>query len=231
MNRIGKFLAAIVAILAVSAAQANDGKILEINDEWMPVCYYGDAKTAMQELLSLDFDPALSSEEAKIEDGVLKTVQFDENGSVQQTIEVPACEGNTGEEIISTEGDYTSEITYSCFETMARIVENAKPVSSSASVKENAGIEKAVQDAEKRKNANQKGTKPVVTVTSDSNGIFGIKVSFNTSDEDEYGNYFLYQYLDGKKPKVELLSAHYSDDQGPTLKIFCTGWSEGKEIQ
>ena len=88
-----KILFAAVLMTCFSAA-AFAGQ-LRFNSQEKPVCYVGDAKSALKELLDIDYDPTLSngrvfkgSRDGKV---LLYAEQYDENGWLLQKFVVPPC--------------------------------------------------------------------------------------------------------------------------------------------
>ena len=67
--------------------------VYDKNEE--PVCYVGNARTALQELTAIDFDPALSG--GRILHGgiagapLLWAKQIDENGELLRKLVIPPC--------------------------------------------------------------------------------------------------------------------------------------------
>jgi hypothetical protein len=119
-----------------------------------------------------------------------------------------------------------SSVSYPCFETMARIYANAQALPDTLTGKEKAAVEAARWDALKR-SGDQKANEGLVAkgVVGAQGGLSGIKVEVGT--DPEYSDYYLYKF-DGER--LQLLSKHFGDDQGPEIHVVCKGWSIGQDI-
>ena len=88
--KIGTALATYLMFTSVAFASQ-----IQFNQDEAPVCYRGNAKTALTELLALDYDPVLKN--GRIIKGsrdgarLLYAEQIDENGSVQLRLMLPPC--------------------------------------------------------------------------------------------------------------------------------------------
>lgn len=87
-------LVAVTLLGALISIQALASQI-QVNQADEPVCYRGNPKSALEELLSLPYDPILKggrvfrgSRDGSI---LVYAVQIDENGWLQQTITLPPC--------------------------------------------------------------------------------------------------------------------------------------------
>ena len=89
-----KTMILIASLMFTSVAFASQ---LRLNADFEPVCYTGNPKSALKELLALDFDPALSN--GKIITGqrdgakLLFALLVDENGTLVKKYVVPPCSG------------------------------------------------------------------------------------------------------------------------------------------
>lgn len=226
-------LLALLTLSVFASASSADQIIADSNG--MPVCYDGYSYDALNELLNFDFDPALDESEAHVTNGNLVAPQFDEKGSHQQTITVPPCEGNTDFDKAPVQETETpvddlpkNMVSFACFETMANIYENTKPLTKDYDAKITDVIERAKKDAKKRaKKMNQKYEPVVYANIYADKYLHGLKIVFTSGEDDEYADYFLYTVAGDD---LQLMSSHFGDDQGPELEVYCQGWSEGVTI-
>ncbi|WP_413290899.1 hypothetical protein [Bdellovibrio sp. HCB337] len=81
----------LTSLMSVSALADQ----IQLNSEDRPVCYVGNAESALEELLNIDYDPALSNGRTIIgsKDGatLLFAIQIDENGWLQDKFVLPPC--------------------------------------------------------------------------------------------------------------------------------------------
>jgi len=223
-----------IALLAMSAPAMAANQIV-LNDDDSIKCYNGYSFDALFELLQMDFDPALDESEAYVTDkGALIAPQYDEEGYTQQIITVPPCDGNKDFNTPpvtenKTPSEKTAEMSFSCFETMATIYSNGKPMTGTWGEAAKIAVAKAEKDAVKRAKKSNQNLTPVSYVVSINNQyVYGIKVVLAYDENDEYADYFLYSV---ENTDVQLLSAHLGDDQGPELKNYCTGWNKGIVVE
>ncbi len=125
----------------------------------------------------------------------------------------------------------SASVSFSCFEAMADIYSKSKVETKELSAKEEAIVKAATTDALKR--ASEKASMISKTPEVRILRAYGDKISglnIVTSNDPEYGSYFLYSYSDYSK-ELEILSEHIGDDQGPELNLLCSGWTEGSLVK
>lgn len=211
---------------------------LTMDSNNQPQCYNGYAFDALAELIATF--PEIDESEALVIKGTLTATTISNATTAMQTYLVPPCPGNTEFDRDPTVvgGDFEdyqysnpqNSINFSCFESMAHLFNATSPVPVSASAPMKTLVAQAEKDALKRAQPQNKNLKPVSFVRAYAGEyLMGIKVALSSGEDDEYGDYFLYT-VNGKN-QLELLSAHWGDDQGPQMKLYCTGWSQGLVIQ